>query len=141
MKVKDIMTRKVISIRDYETVDVAARTLEYYNVGALPVCGLGGVVQGMITDRDLVTRCIAANRLPQKTTVGQAMTNRLTYVTPDTDVAAAAALMGRRRVRRLPVLENGRLCGMVSLKDLATREESAMDAVDALAAVSENKWE
>ena len=139
MKVKEIMTQKVVGVRDHETVEVAARTLERYNVGALPVYGMGGTVCGMVTDRDLVVRCIAANREPSKTTVGQIMTNRLSYVTPDTDVAVAARIMGKHQVRRLPVMENGRLCGMVSLKDLAVREESIMDAADALADVSSNE--
>ena len=138
MKVKEIMTPKVIGVREHETVEVAARTLEQYNIGALPVFGLGGAVCGMITDRDMVTRCIAANRQPSKTTVGQIMTNRLTAVTPDTDVATAARLMAKHQIRRLPVLEDGKLRGMVSLKDLAVREESAMDAADVLADISEN---
>lgn len=139
MKISDIMTKQVIGIRDHETVEVAARTLEQYNIGALPVYGTGGTVSGMITDRDLVTRCIAANRSPSKTTVGQIMTNRLSFVTPDTEVAVAAHLMGSQQIRRLPVMENGRLCGMVSLKDLAVHEESIMDAADALADVSMNE--
>lgn len=139
MKVKDIMTKQVIGVREFETVDVAARTLERYNIGAMPVFGLGGVVSGMITDRDLVTRCIAAGRQPDRTTVGQIMTNRVSFVTPETDVATAAGLMSTQQIRRLPVLENGRLCGMVSLKDMAVREESAMDAADALAGVSSNE--
>ena len=136
MKVKEIMTPQVIGVREHETVEVAARTLEQYNIGAMPVYGLGGTVCGMITDRDMVTRCIAANRLPSKTTVGQIMTNRLTSVTPDTDVAMAARLMAKHQIRRLPVIEGGKLCGMVSLKDLAVREESAMDAADALTDIS-----
>ena len=139
MKVKDIMTKQVIGIREFETVDVAARTLERYNIGALPVYGIGGAVSGMITDRDLVTRCIAAGRQPEKTTVGQIMTNRVSYVTPEADVRAAAQLMSRRQIRRLPVMENGRICGMVSLKDLAIREESALDAADVLSDVSDNQ--
>ena len=141
MKVKEIMTPKVIGIRDHETVEVAARTLEQYNIGALPVYGMGGAVCGMITDRDMVTRCIAANRDPAKTTVGQIMTNRLASVTPDTDTVTAARIMGKYQIRRLPVLENGKLCGMVSLKDLAVREESAMEAADALTDISGNLTE
>ena len=138
MKVKDIMTKQVIGVRDFETVAVAARTLEQYNIGALPVFGPGGSVCGVITDRDMVTRCLAANREPNKTTVGQIMTNRLTTVTPDTDVATAAYIMGKHQIRRLPVLDEGRLFGMVSLKDLAVRQEIAIDAVDALADICEN---
>ena len=138
MRVKDIMTKQVIGVRDFETVSVAARTLEQYNIGALPVIGPGGAVCGVITDRDMVTRCLAANREPSKTTVGQIMTNRVTSVTPETDVATAAYIMGKYQVRRLPVLDEGKLCGMVSLKDLAVRQEIAVDAVDALADISQN---
>ena len=138
MRVKDIMTKQVIGVRDFETVSVAARTLEQYNIGALPVIGPGGTVCGVITDRDMVTRCLAADREPSKTTVGQIMTNRITSVTPETDVATAAYIMGKHQVRRLPVLDEGKLCGMVSLKDLAVRQEIAVDAVDALADISQN---
>ena len=138
MRVKEIMTKQVIGVRDFETVSVAARTLEQYNIGALPVIGPGGAVCGVITDRDMVTRCLAANREPSKTTVGQIMTNRITSVTPETDVATAAYIMGKHQVRRLPVLDEGELCGMVSLKDLAVRQEIAVDAVDALADISQN---
>ena len=138
MRVKDIMTKQVIGVRDFETVAVAARTLEQYNIGALPVIGPGGGICGLVTDRDMVTRCLAANREPTKTTVGQIMTNHITSVTPETDVATAAYIMGKHQVRRLPVLEEGKLCGMVSLKDLAVRQEIAVDAVDALADISQN---
>ena len=138
MKVKDIMTKQVVGVREYETVEVAARTLEQYNVGALPVYGMGGTVCGLVTDRDMVTRCIAANRNPANTTVGQIMTNRLTTVTPETDLSTAAYMMGKYQVRRLPVVDDGKLCGMISLKDLAIRAESAIDAVDALADISQN---
>lgn len=139
MKAKDIMTKQVIGVREFETVDVAARTLERYNIGAMPVYGIGGSLCGMITDRDLVTRCIAAGRQPEKTTVGQIMTNRVSFVTPDTEVSAVAQLMSKRQIRRLPVMENGHICGIVSLKDLAIREESAMDAADVLTDVSNNE--
>ena len=138
LKVKDIMTPDVIGVREFETVEVAARTLEHYNIGAMPVYGLGGLVSGMITDRDMVTRCIAANREPSKTTVAQIMTNRLTAVTPDTDVVAAAELMAKHQVRRLPVIEAGKLCGMISLKDLVVRTETAENATNALIKISEN---
>ena len=138
MKVKDIMTRQVVGVQNHETVAVAARTMEQYNIGAMPVYGLGGAVCGMITDRDLVTRCLAANRDPGKTTVGQIMTNRLEAVTPETEVSAAARLMAQKQVRRLPVVEDGKLCGMVSLKDLAVRQETAAQAAETLIKISGN---
>ena len=138
MRVKEIMTKQVIGVRDFETVSVAARTLEQYNIGALPVIGPGGGICGLVTDRDMVTRCLAANREPTRTTVGQIMTNHITSVTPETDVATAAYIMGKHQIRRLPVLEEGKLCGMVSLGDLANREDNVIDAADALAEITAN---
>ena len=92
----------------------------------------------MLTDRDLVTRCLASNRMPQNTKVKDIMTSQVISVQPDMDVGVAAHLMGRQQIRRLPVTENGKLCGMVSLGDMAIREDSVMDAADALADVSAN---
>ena len=132
MKVSDIMTKSVVKISPDESVEVAARTLTHYNIGALPVCGSDGKVCGMVTDRDLVMRCVAANKPVAQTTVRQVMTGQVLSVKPDMDAAVAAHLMGRQQVRRLPVVENGKLCGMISLGDIACREESVMDAADAL---------
>ena len=138
MKIQDVMTRQVIAIDGSENVAVAARTLARCNIGALPVCGPGGTVQGVVTDRDLVIRCVAAGKDPNTTRVSQVMTGAPVTVTPDTDGALAAAIMGRRQVRRLPVVEGGKLCGMVSIGDLARADETAYDAGDALAEISAN---
>ena len=137
MEIKDIMTQSVVSIDPNESVEVAARTMSRHNIGALPVC-TNGKLCGMLTDRDIVTRCLAANRQPANTQVRQVMTEQVTSVRPDMDTGAAAHLMGRLQIRRLPVVENGKLCGMVSLGDMAVREETVMDAGDVLADVSSN---
>lgn len=137
MEVKDIMTNQVVTIHPGESVEIAARTMTQYNIGALPVC-TNGKLCGMLTDRDIVTRCLAASRPPEQTKVCQVMTEQVTSVRPDMEIGVAAHLMGRLQVRRLPVVENGKLCGMVSLGDMAVREESVLDAGDALADVSSN---
>ncbi len=137
MEIKDIMTQSVISIDPAESVEVAARTMSRYNIGALPVCK-NGKLCGVLTDRDIVTRCLAANRLPASTQVRQVMTEQVTAVAPNMQTDVAAHLMGRLQIRRLPVVENGKLCGMVSLGDMAVREETALDAGDVLADVSSN---
>lgn len=132
MKVREIMTNPVVRINPDETVAVAARVLEHYNIGILPVCGSDGRLCGMVTDRDLVTRCLAAGKSPASTSVRDVMTPQVVSIRPDMETGVAAHLMGRQQVRRLPVVENGKLCGMVTLGDLARREESAPDATDAL---------
>ena len=138
MKVKEIMTKNVVTVAPEESVEVAARTLTQYNIGVLPVCTAGGKLCGMVTDRDLVTRCIASNRNPGQTTVRDVMTGQVISAQPDMDIGVAAHLMGRQQVRRLPVLDNGKLCGMISLGDMACREGSVMDAADALSDITEN---
>ena len=138
MKVREVMTGPVIRIHPEETVSVAARTLTNHNIGILPVCGSDGRLCGLVTDRDLVTRCVASGRDPGRTQVREVMTGRVISVQPDADAGAAAHLMGREQIRRLPVTENGRLCGMISLGDLAVRQETGYDAGDALADISAN---
>lgn len=138
MKVRELMTSPAIRISQDETVEVAARTLAHYNIGALPVCGNDGRVCGLVTDRDLVTRCMASGRLPAQTKVRDVMTGNVVSVQPDMDAEAVAHLMGRQQVRRLPVMENGKLCGMVSLGDLANREDGCTGAADALGSICSN---
>ena len=136
MKLRQVMTQPVIRIHPDETVAVAARTLTHYNIGILPVCGADGRLCGLVTDRDLVTRCLAANRSPAMTPVREVMTSQVISAQPDMDASQAAGLMGREQIRRLPVVENGKLCGMVSLGDLALQPESCIDAGDALSGIS-----
>ena len=138
MKVRDLMTKQVIRIHPEEPVEVAARTLAQYNIGVLPVCGRNGELYGMVTDRDLVIRCMATGRSAATVRVQDVMSGHVVSVGPDLDGALAARIMGKQQVRRLPVVENGKICGMVSLADLAGQEENVMDAADALAEITEN---
>ena len=136
MKLREIMTQPVIRIHPDESVAVAARTLAHYNIGILPVCGSDGRLCGLVTDRDLVTRCMAAGRSAATTPVRDVMTTQVISAGPELDMTTAAGLMGQEQVRRLPVMENGRLCGMVSLGDLAIHRESSLEAGDALSGIS-----
>ncbi len=138
MKLREIMSKTVVRIHPEEPVEVAARMLAHYNIGALPVCGSDGKLCGVVTDRDIVTRCMAQGKAGGVTKVSQVMTAQVVTAELDMDVSVAAHLMGRKQVRRLPVVENGRLCGMVSLSDLAASEDSIMDAADALGEISSN---
>ena len=138
MKVQELMSKPVIRIHADEPVAVAARTLAHYNIGVMPVCGTDGRLCGMLTDRDLVTRCLAAGKSPERTTVRDVMTAQVLSVTPDADVTLAAHMMASRQVRRLPVVENGRLCGMITLGDLANSEEKNLEAADVLMEITSN---
>ena len=136
MKLREIMTNQVVKIRPEESVSVAARMLEHNNIGSMPVCSKDGRLCGILTDRDIVTRCLAAGKSPQETMVKEVMTGKVYVGRPDMEVSLAAGLMGREQIRRLPVMQDGKLCGMVSLGDLAGKEESNIEAGDALAEIS-----
>lgn len=138
MKVREIMTKNVVRIHPDEPVEVAARALTHYNIGAMPVCGSDGRLCGMVTDRDMVTRCVASGRNAGQTAVRDVMTGRVVAVEPDMEISVAAHLMGREQIRRLPVVENGKLCGMVGLGDLTTVEGGVFDAADALQEITKN---
>ena len=138
MKLRDVMASPVIRIHPDESVAVAARTLERYNIGILPVCGSDGRLCGLVTDRDLVTRCVASGRSPVNTTVREVMTSKIIAAGPEMDAAQAAGIMGRDQVRRLPVVENGKLVGMISLGDLARSHRYDMEAAQALSEITEN---
>lgn len=137
MKVKEIMSTPVVSIAPGESVEVASRMLARYNIGALPVCDSSKRLCGLLTDRDIVTRCLAAGRQPVRTKVREVMTGQVVSVQPEMETGVAAHLMGKQQVRRLPVVLEGRVCGMVSLGDIATKAEENFDAADALTDISQ----
>ena len=101
MKLRDVMTNPVIRIHPDETVAVAARTLARYNIGVLPVCGADGRVCGLLTDRDIVTRCLASGHSPESTAVREVMTASVVCARADMDTTEAAGMMGREQIRRL----------------------------------------
>ena len=123
MQISDVMTTNVVSIRQSETAEMAARLLSRNNIGSMPVCDDGGKVVGMVTDRDLVTRCMAAGLKPQETPVAQVMTSGPVTVQAEESAGAVSAIMGSSQVRRVPVLRDGELAGIVSLADLARQRE------------------
>ena len=128
----------VSMLRASGALDLAARLLARHNVGSLPVCGSGGQLQGMVTDRDIVLRCVAAEEDPRSVPVRSIMSRRPAVVTPEDDVRQAARLMSSQQVRRLPVVDKGRVVGVVSLGDLAKCGRYEMEISRALTDISEN---
>ena len=120
MQVKDLMSDSPITVDREETVAAAARLLSRHNVGALPVTTQGGKLVGMLTDRDITVRCVAANYDPNITRVRTVMSTGAVTVKAEESGNQAAKTMGKHQVRRLPVTQDGKLVGMVSQKDLVT---------------------
>ena len=138
MQVRELMNQSVVSITPGESASLAARLLARHQLGALPVCGEDGGLRGIVTDRDIVTRCVAAETDPHKVPVREIMSRNCAVISPEEDAAEAARLMGAGQVRRLPVLEDGKEESMVSLGDLAKCRACDMEAAEALSEISEN---
>ena len=128
MIVGDWMSRNPVNVDREETVAAAARILSSRNIGALPVTSSGGRVVGMLTDRDIAVRCVAANFDPNITRVRTVMSTAPVTVAASQDVAEAARVMADKQLRRLPVTERGRLVGLLSRGDLAAALRSSAEA-------------
>lgn len=138
MQVKDLMNPSVVTIEPGSSAALAARLISRHNVGSLPVCGDDRRLRGVVTDRDIVLRCVAAEEDPAQTPVRDIMTRGCTTVSPEDDCREATRLMSLHQVRRLPVVEDGKLVGVISLADVARSGRFDMEAAQALCEISEN---
>ena len=124
------------NIAPEESAALAARLLSRHELGALPVCAADGTLVGIVTDRDIVTRCVAAGEEPGRVPVRDIMSPAPSVITPETPISDAARLMAQRQVRRLPVVEQGHVVGMLSLGDLARSRRTDTEAAAALSDIS-----
>ena len=136
MKVKDIMTRDVATLNPEDTVERAAQLMKQYNIGAIPVCKSEKII-GVITDRDIALRSVAEGENGRNQTVREVMSSNPVMINSETDVHDAARIMSERQVRRLPVVENNNIVGIVSLGDLAVESILQDNAGEALSNISE----
>ena len=137
--VRDTMTADPRSIGASASVVEAARLMREEHIGSLPITDDEQLV-GMITDRDITTRVVAEAADPKTTPVGEVYSGDLVSVGPDNDLDEALQLMSRHQVRRLPVVENGRLVGIVAQADIALRENEKTGAlVEAISTPSEEE--
>lgn len=137
MQVSELMNPSVVSISPDDSATLAARLLSRHNIGSLPVCGEDGGLRGIVTDRDIVTRCVAAEEDPGEIKVRDIMTRNCTVASPGDDVREAARKMAEGQVRRLPVLENDKVVGILSLGDIALSQRCGMEASKALTEISD----
>lgn len=138
MKVKDIMSSRPICVAPEDSASVAARLLSRHNVGALPVCSADGRLRGMVTDRDIVLRCVAADDDPCGVRVSEIMTRRVIAVGADDPIERATDLMSHQQIRRLPVESDGKVVGMLSLCDLAKIPNRSEEFSETLCEISSN---
>jgi CBS domain-containing protein len=120
-KARDIMNPGAQCIGENDTLDQAARLMRDLDVGALPICGEDNRLMGIITDRDIVVQCIAAGSDPRSATARQLAEGTLVWVDAEADEDEVLRKMEQHKIRRLPVLENRQLVGMISEAELATK--------------------
>jgi len=135
-KVRDIMSTNVQYCTPLDNVYEAAVKMKDLNVGAIPIVEQDKVI-GMVTDRDIVIRGIAEKRSGSYQ-ITNVMSNQIIQASPDDSVEYAAQLMAEHQIRRLPVIENGRLVGIVSLGDISINKQSDERAGEALSDISKH---
>jgi len=126
--VSDIMSRNVKTIEPQHSLREAADWMKQLDVGALPVTD-GRTLLGIVTDRDITVRGVAAGLVPDTASVSDVMTADPLFCTPEKGVDEVMQMMGEHQLRRLPVLDKGLLVGIVSLADLARRQGGHIDRV------------
>jgi len=132
--VREMMTRDAESVNADDSVQDAAETMAKLNIGSVPVLA-DGRVSGIVTDRDIAIRLIAENRRLSDVKVREIASGDPVVIGPDADIASAARLMAAQRIRRLPVVEDGSLVGMLSLGDISA-DGDAQAAGQALSEIS-----
>jgi len=135
MKVRSVLTsrkRDVVTIRPEQTVREAVRLLAEQRIGALVVTDPGGAILGILSERDVI-RTAAGDDGVLDRAVGDVMTRRVVVGSPSDDLIAVANTMLERRFRHLPIVEEGRLIGMISIGDvLKTQRDTYRGEVDTL---------
>jgi CBS domain-containing protein len=116
--VRDIMSRPVITAKETDTVADAAKLMAKHSIGCVLVSGKKGNTVGIVTERDIVQRIAAKNLLPSKVTVGESMSKPVITIRSNASVTDAARLMNQKKVRRLAVIEDGKLTGILTMKDI-----------------------
>ncbi len=134
MKVTEIMTADVeMCTVETPILEVAAK-MRKVNVGSIPVTE-NGELYGIVTDRDIVTRAVA-DQLSLDTPVSKILSKQVIMGNPDMDIEEAAELMSTKQIRRLPIVENNRIVGIVSLGDIAVKTASNHLAGEAIEDIS-----
>jgi CBS domain-containing protein len=133
---RDIMSSDPRCIGENETLVDAARLMVELDVGALPICGEDDRLRGMLTDRDIVVKCIARGGDPTSATAGSLAEGKPVTIGADDDIRDALTMMEKHQIRRLPVIDGHDLVGIISQADIAL-SLSATETGETVEAISE----
>ena len=137
-RVRDAMTADPRTVRRDDAVVDAAKIMEEEDVGSVPVVDVDNVLVGMITDRDIALRVVAAGKEPRSTTVGEVATKEVSPAYPDEPLDEALEQMAYRQVRRLPVIEDDRVVGILAQADVV-QEVKEKEAGKLVEEISESR--
>jgi CBS domain-containing protein len=135
MKIKDVMTKDPATLKPDATCVEAAKLMKREDCGSLPIVE-GDRLVGIVTDRDIVVRCLASDKDARVTRVSDMMSPDPITIGPDEDARRAQQIMAEHQVRRIPVTDDGRLVGLVVIGQLARRESSEERVGDTLKEIS-----
>jgi CBS domain-containing protein len=133
-KIRDVMSRKPVTLRLDDTVSSAAEAMKQNNIGDVLVMDSENKVAGIVTDRDIAVRAVAEGKDPSATSLDEVCSSNIATVSPDDPVSAAVDMMRERAIRRLPVVEGGKPVGVVSIGDLAIERDERSALADISAA-------
>jgi CBS domain-containing protein len=136
LKVEDVMVEDVVTVEEDITVKKAVAIMNKYEIGCLIVTKRSKPV-GIITERDMLTRVLAESRASEKTKVAEVMSRPLIVADPNMELEEAAKLMFKMKVKKLPILSEGRLVGLVTLTDLARFQPQIMKILKKMQALDE----
>lgn len=138
MKANDVMTKDPVTLGPEATLGEAATLMRQEDCGSIPIVD-GGRLVGIVTDRDIVIRAVAAGKDARGTKVSEVMSADPVCISPDTDVDEAAKVMADRQIRRLPVVDDGKLAGILVIGQLARREPDEQQTGETLREISQPK--
>lgn len=136
MRVREIMSKDVACLCSDDSIERAAQLMKQYNCGSIPVCTQDKLI-GIVTDRDIAVRSVASGKDVTEQRVCDIMTDSVVFGSPEMEITDAARLMSDRQIRRLPIVENNSLIGIVALGDISLEPKYQDSAEDALKGISE----
>jgi CBS domain-containing protein len=140
MKVKDCMCNQVWAAKPETTIYDIAKLMETNKIGCVPICDNNNSMVGIVTDRDIVLRGVVCNKNTKTTPVSEIMSTNICYCNPNDDVYDAECKMSQNQVRRIPVLENNQIVGILTLGDLAhnNKEIGKQEVCNTISNICEN---
>jgi CBS domain-containing protein len=139
MELKDIMVKNVITVNPNATVKDATKLMNKHNIGCLIVVGKGKVV-GIVTERDILRKIVEASKNPEKTKVSEIMSTKLLVAAPNMDVVDAAKMMLQRKIKKLPIVTNKKLVGLVSLTDIVRTVRIEPEIMNVIKDLTKSGW-